>query len=425
MPMRILVVGRGGREHALLWKLAQSSEPVELFAAPGNGGTSTIATNLLATYENPKELLELVRRHKIGLVVVCSEWALSNGLTDLLRDSGVLVFGPSKEAALIETSKLQAHKDMHESDILQPHTEVFFTGELCLSYLNSRDCTYPCVIKGSGLWDGKGVFLCNNSLEATVAVRTLKARTDEIILVQERILGYEVSAHAIAWGNKYVPFPVAKDHKRLYEGNKGPNTGGMGAVAPFDIPIDVDEMINREITAKILSFLVSKERSFAGCIYPGIMIGAKNRAYTLEFNARPGDTETQTYTRILKSNLLPLLLAAATDSPETPAVEWEDGFAVSLTLATGDYGLVEKPKTGDRIYNIREAERRVDDLVVFHAGTREVDGRYYTAGGRVLTLTAKGPSRSAASDKVYAAAEIIKFEGMHYRRDLGMLNFIA
>ncbi len=399
--MNVLVVGSGGREHALAWRLARSPEIASLHAAPGNPGIAGPATCHPIRADDGESLLALCTQYEIDLVVIGPEAPLVAGVADRLRHGGIPVFGPSAAAATIEGSKAFAKDVMRAAG-------VSTAGEL-------DEPRAPCVIKADGLAAGKGVFVCRTQAEVDAAwpkACALGART----LVEELLEGEEVSLFALCDGVSAIPLPAAQDAKRLLEGDEGPNTGGMGAFAPVQIltPEEQAELVE-EVQVPVLAELARRERPFVGLLYAGLML-TEDGPRVLEFNCRFGDPETQAILPILADDPLPLLAAAAggrlanADAPEV------QGSAVCVVIASGGYP--EAPRSGDAIEGIDEAEET--GALVFHAGTALRDGQLVSAGGRVLNVVGTGPDLSDARDLAYRAAARIGLPGGQLRRDIGV-----
>ena len=394
--VKVLVVGSGGREHALAWRLAADEGVDEVHAAPGNPGIAAIATCHPVRAEDAEGLLSLCLERGIDLVVVGPEAPLVAGLADVLRRGGVSVFGPSAGAARIEGSKRFA-KDVMRAAGVPTAAEL-------------PEPRAPCVVKADGLAAGKGVFVCRTQAEADEAWERAGALGTGV-LAEELLEGEEVSVFALCDGSRAVPLPTARDAKRLLDGDEGPNTGGMGAYSP--VPgIDADELAAR-IHEPVLAELARLDTPFVGLLYAGLIL-TDDGPRVLEFNCRFGDPETQAVLPVLDGPFAePLARAAAGDLGDTSFPEPERA-AVTVVLASPGYP--ESPETGAAIDGLEEAES--DDALVFHAGTALRDGSLVAAGGRVLGVTGVGASASEARDRAYAAVESIRFPGAQYRRDI-------
>jgi phosphoribosylamine---glycine ligase len=417
--MKVLVVGGGGREHALVWKIAASSEVEEVIAAPGNGGISEVARCEPVGAEDVEGQIELARRKGVDLVVVGPEAPLVAGLADRLREAGISAFGPSASAARLEGSKAFAKDFMHRHGIPTAGFAVHEQTDAALADVERRGG--KCVIKADGLAAGKGVVLCRNAYEAREAVRSAMdedrfGEAGRRVVIEDFLEGDEVSVLAICDGERFVPLISAQDHKAAYEGDTGPNTGGMGAYAPA--PFVTDELQN-EIVEKVLRRTVEGMAAdgspFRGVLYAGMMI-CEDAPRVLEFNVRFGDPECQPLMMLLDEDLAPLLAAAAEGRLEKDELAWRDGSSICVVLTSDGYpGSYEK---GKRISGLRDAARR-ENVVVFHAGTRREGDYLLTSGGRVLGVTAVGPDLKTAAAEAYAAADDISWEGMRMRRDIG------
>lgn len=413
--MKVLVLGGGGREHALAWKISQSPSVEKVYIAPGNGGTGAVAENL-SLVPSHANVIDFCTKENIALVVVGPDDLLAAGMSDALRDAGILVFGPTKAAAEIEWSKAYAKEVMREAGIPTAKSETFRDLDSALAYVKQEGV--PIVVKASGLALGKGVTVAMDMQEAEEALRecfvTQKfgAAGTEVV-IEEYLTGIEFSTHALCAGTEALMFPSAQDHKRALEGDTGPNTGGMGTIAP--VPT-VSESVMEEIRAKVviplLETMERRNRPFSGLLFPGIMLTADGPK-VLEFNARFGDPETQSYMRLLASDIVPALLAVAKGSLAGVELAWKEGAAATIVMASGGYpGDYEKGK------EIRGVED-VGDIVVFHAGTKRDGEKLLTSGGRVLNVTATGRDLQDALTKAYEGVSQISFEGAQYRKDIG------
>lgn len=416
---QVLVIGGGGREQALAWKLAQSDQVEKVYVAPGNAGSRDKVESVAIGFLDITELLRFASEKKIDLTVVGQEAAAEAGVVDAFREAGLAIFGPTKAAVRIESSKVMAKDLMAAQRIPTAAYQAFSDAHEALVYAHSRPL--PVVIKADGLAEGKGVSVCTTSEEIEEAIDRVMIKRDfgdsgNQVVVEDFLRGQEVSTHALSDGHAAVLFPASQDHKQVYDGDQGPNTGGMGVIAPVSwVTSQHLQYVSEKIVAPALRGLAAAEATFTGCIYPGLMIDG-NDVRVVEFNARFGDPEAEVYMRLLQSDLYELLLACATDRLVPEAVRWHDGFAVGIALASGGYP--GKYKKGLPITGIDEAETD-PDVVVFHAGTMHQEGKLVTAGGRVLLVTATGSSLDAVLGKAYAAIKKIHFEGMHYRTDIG------
>jgi phosphoribosylamine--glycine ligase len=423
--LRILVVGRGGREHALAWKLAQSESVAQVLVAPGNGGTAAGGSPKIGN-EAVDELdlgglIASARRERIDLVVVGPEAPLAAGLTDALAAVDVTCFGPSRDAAQLESSKAFAKAFMVRHGIPTPHYAIFSRCEEAVRHI--RACSYPIVLKASGLAAGKGVILPNSLDEAEAALRAMMverkfgAAADQVV-IEERLTGPELSVLAFCDGKSCRLMPPAQDHKRALDGDQGPNTGGMGAYAPAGIVSEATMTeIERSIVRRAVGGLAEEGTPFIGVLFAGLML-AETGPRVLEFNCRFGDPETEAILPLLESDLAPILMACTTGALDQTPIVWRNDFAVTVVAASGGYpGDYRK---GLAIAGFGETTP-ADRSVVFHAGTRR-DGRggLLTDGGRVLAVTGLGSSLGQARDSSYKRLRGIQFDGMHYRRDIGL-----
>jgi phosphoribosylamine---glycine ligase len=398
--MNVLVVGSGGREHALVWKLAQCADLGELHAAPGNPGIARHATCHPVRAGDAESLLGLCRQCGIDLVVIGAEAPLVAGVADDLRYGGVTVFGPSGAAAMIEGSKSFAKDVMNSAGVPTARELVAPVA--------------PCVIKADGLAAGKGVFVCRTEAEVEAAWPRAQALGDRVV-VEELLEGEEVSLFALCDGAAAVALPAAQDAKRLLDGDEGPNTGGMGAYAPvpFLSARDREELVEA-VHGPVLEELAKRGRPFVGLLYAGLML-TKDGARTLEFNCRFGDPETQAILPLLEGNLLDALAGAAGGDLAGASVDVADGAAATVVLAAPGYP--DAPEVGGALSGLEEAEAAGG--LVFHAGTALRAGALLSAGGRVLSVTAVGPSLTDAREHAYAALNHIRLDGAQFRTDIG------
>lgn len=403
----ILVVGSGGREHALAWKLSQSKQVGKLFVAPGNAGTAQIAQNVDIAADNIEELATFAKENDIALTVVGPDNSLALGIVDYFQSQELLIFGPTKNAAEIEWSKTFAKELMKKYDIPTAKYASFTSQEEALKYVQNH--SLPLVVKEDGLAMGKGVVICKTLAESEAAMATCK-KSGGAVIIEEYLEGTEISAHALCCGSDFLLFPLAQDHKRIGEGNTGPNTGGMGTVCP--VPGPLEEI--RTIIAKTLNALKLEGREFSGILFPGIML-TKDGPKVLEFNARFGDPETQVFTRLLRGDLLEILEGAAMNRFDDIELRWESGAASCVILASGGYPA--EYTAGYEIAGINKISN--NDVVIFHAGTKESKGKLVTSGGRVLGVTAAGRDLEQALKLSYEMIKNISFQGMQYRKDIG------
>ena len=418
--MKVLVVGSGGREHALAWKLSQSSRVTQVFAAPGNAGTEQVGENVSIPASDLPGLARFAKENRIELTVVGPDDALAGGIADLFAAENLRVFGPTQSAARLESSKIFAKEMMRKC-----HVPTALAGWFEQSGEALRFCErlqYPIVIKADGLALGKGVVIAQNCAEATAAIHEMmdEGRFGEAgrrIVVEEFLRGTECSVHAFVDGGSYRMLATARDHKRAHDGDLGPNTGGMGAVSPADNwNAETQAAFEREVMAPLVDGLAHAEITFRGLLFPGLMMTADG-ARVLEFNCRFGDPETQAILPRLKSDLLDLFEATIDGTLQRATAEWDGRPTVTVVMASGGYP--GKYDTGKPITGL-EACAKLPDVHVFHAGTRRDGDRILTAGGRVLAITALGATIEAARSRAYEAVECIEFEGAHYRRDIAL-----
>ncbi len=422
--MKVLVVGSGGREHALAWKLAQSPRADMVFCAPGNAGTATesdlpIKNVDLGVTDNAK-LVKFAQENEIGLTVVGPEVPLCNGLVDALEAAGLKAFGPSQASAELEGSKVFCKELLRHADIPTGDFQAFKTAEEARLYLEERE-SQPLVIKADGLAAGKGVVVCDNKEEALAAVERIGGsrefgKAGSQILIEERLHGQEVSILAITDGKSIITLPAAQDHKPAHDGDTGPNTGGMGAYSPAP---QVNEKLLRQVEEEILvptvHHMKRRRRPFRGILYAGLML-TKQGPKVLEYNVRFGDPECQPVLMRLKTDLLDILEAAADGKlDEAPPLEWDPRPAVCVVMASEGYpGDYEK---GHTITGL-DAAAEVPNTKVFHAGTASIDGDVVNVGGRVLGVTALGDTIPAAKLAAYTAVKQIRWRGAWCRKDI-------
>lgn len=416
--MKILVVGGGGREHALVWKIAQSKHAKKIYAAPGNPGIAELAECVDIPATDIKNLLGFARENKIDLTVVGPEAPLVEGMADIFRKEGLKIFGPTKDGAQLEGSKGFAKELMRANAIPSARYERFNTYNAALEYV--KGAGLPMVVKADGLAAGKGVTVCRTREQAIEAVdfamkeRIFKEAGDTVI-IEEYLEGEEASIICLTDGHTIASLETSQDHKPAFDGDKGPNTGGMGAYSPAPIVTkQVYELTESEIILPTIHALKMHDISYRGVVYVGLMI-SENQPEVLEYNVRFGDPETQPLMVRLKSDLVEIMLATAEGKLDKAKIDWDPRAAVCVVLASGGYpGKYEK---GKEISGIEEANKD-KDVVVFQAGTARVDGKLVTAGGRVLGVTALGKGIREAREKAYEAVDKIHFDGMHYRRDI-------
>jgi phosphoribosylamine--glycine ligase len=415
--VKVLVVGNGGREHALAWKLLQSSQVEECLCIPGNGGTATLkgCQNLAVSVEDFESIARICRERKIDLVVVGPELPLSGGICDRLQRDNIKVFGPDRSGAQIEASKSWAKALMEEAGVPTAKSQTFTDAEAAKQYIAQQGA--PIVVKADGLAAGKGVIVAMTVAEAQKAIATLFQEGFTKLIVEEYLQGEEVSVLALCDGLTVRSLLPAQDHKRIGEGDTGNNTGGMGAYAPAPIATsELMQRIEKEILQPTLDTLRKRGIDYRGVLYAGLMISPQGEPKVLEYNCRFGDPETQAVLPLLETPLDEVLTACVEGRlAQLPPLRWHSGSSVCVVMASGGYpGTYQK---GVAIAHIDKAQ--TSGATVFHAGTKLQDGQLLTDGGRVLGVTAMGASFEAAIDNVYQAVGEIQFEGMYYRRDIG------
>ncbi len=417
---RVLVIGGGGREHSLAWKLAQSEEVEQIYVAPGNAGTDEIAENVPVGSRDVEGLLSFAKQNKVDLTVIGQEAASEAGVADELVAAKMAVFGPSRAAARIETSKAYAKELMRATHVPTAAFRTFDSYPEALVEVAGRQ--FPLVIKASGLAEGKGVVVAQSLDEAEEALELIMVRrmfgaSGDTVVVEDFLSGLEVSAHALCDDRTAAMFPASQDHKQVYDGDKGPNTGGMGVVAPLHWVTRAQlEAIEQRVVQPTLDGLRRDGAGFVGCLYPGLMIEGES-VHVVEFNARFGDPEAQTYMRLLDGDLFEILMSCAEGRLDPAAVAWKPGVCVSVALASAGYP--GEFARGVPITGVDEASAQ-PDVVVFHAGTVRANGLLKTSGGRVLYVTAVGDDLADARSKAYRAIGSVEFEGMHFRTDIGL-----
>jgi len=417
--MKILVVGSGGREHTLAWKLSASPLVNRLYAAPGNAGMSELAECVNIRVDDMRGLADFAQRNSVDLTVVGPELPLTLGIVDEFERRNLKILGPSKEAAAIEGSKVFAKQFMSKHHIPTASFKIFDNPDQASDFVKASEM--PLVIKADGLAAGKGVVIVEDASAALSAIQQIMVEkafgeSGSRIVVEDFLEGEEMTVLAFTDGQTIRPMPTSQDHKKILEGDQGPNTGGMGAYAPTTI---ADERLMARIYDEILeptvAGLQNEGKTFKGILYAGLMlteIGPK----VMEFNCRFGDPETQVVLPLLKTDLAEVFLAIVDGELSLQDVEWNENYAVCVVLASAGYpGKYEK---GKEILGLNKV-KGMQDVVVFHAGTKKESGRILTDGGRVLGITATDISMEKAIQKTYAAVEKIRFEGMQYRRDIG------
>ena len=419
--MDVLLVGGGGREHALAWKLAQSPRLGKLYVAPGNGGTRLVGENVPIGVMQFDELADFAKARKIRLTICSMDDPLVGGIVDFFQSQGLRIWGPTKAAAQIEGSKAFSKQLMREAGIPTADFKVCIDYEEARTYVLEKGV--PIVIKASGLALGKGVYVCHTLEEAEKALKEVMVdrilnEAGKQVVIEQYLEGQEVSIHAISDGKTHRMFPTSQDHKTIGEGDTGKNTGGVGTIAP--VPwVSRETLLDIElrVVEPTLAALKKRGATFTGVLYPGLKM-SPGEPKVLEFNARFGDPEAQVYMRLMKTDILDLFEACVDGNLAKMEIEWDSGFAANIVMCSGGYP--DEYKKGLPIAGIEDAEK-VQGIVVFHGGTMFdfVSRTLVTSGGRVLGVSAVGATLKEALDKAYEAADKIQFEGKYYRRDIG------
>jgi phosphoribosylamine--glycine ligase len=421
--VNVLVIGKGGREHALVWKLAESPRAGTVFCAPGNAGTAIDGVNVPIEPTDFDKLIRFAKKENIGLTVVGPEDPLTLGIVDAFQAEGLRIFGPTKAAARLEGSKVFAKQLMRHADVPTAEFRIFDHPDPARTYVESRE--YPVVVKADGLAAGKGVIVCKDSAEALKAIERIMVREEfgpsagRRIVIEKRLDGDELSLLAFVSGRAMLSLPLTQDHKAAFDGDTGPNTGGMGAYCPAGLATpELMQQAEETILVPAVHALRRARTPFRGLLYAGVMVTGQGPR-VLEFNARFGDPETQPLLMRLRSDLLGLLEAVVDDRLAEFAadgLDWDLRPAVSVVLASQGY---PGPYPKGRVITGLDAAAAMPDVKVFHAGTLQEGNHILTDGGRVLAVTALGDDLAAARAKAYAAVEKIRFTGMHYRKDIG------
>jgi len=416
--MKILVIGGGGREHALVWKIASSPLVKQVFCAPGNAGISQMARCVPIAATELDKLAQFAEAESIDLTVVGPEQPLVEGIVDLFQHRGLKVFGPDRRAALLEGSKVFSKNLLVKYHIPTAHFSVFGDPGEAAAYIEKQPT--PLVVKADGLAAGKGVLICPTKREALSAIDQIMEKKNfgpagDRIVVEEFLTGEEVSILALSDGEHLITLSPAQDHKRIGDGDRGANTGGMGAYAPTPF-LDSEKMenIRQQILLPTIRAMAAEERPYKGVLYAGLILTADGPK-VLEFNCRFGDPETQVILPLLEGDLVEAMLASLDGTLERIHCPTRPGFAIGVVMASQGYP--DKYETGEPITGLEDAAR--DDILVFHSGSRFKDGRIVTAGGRVLTVTALGETLPAAIDSAYQQVSRIHFQGAYFRHDIG------
>jgi phosphoribosylamine--glycine ligase len=422
--MKILIVGSGGREHALGWKISQSSLLKKLYCAPGNAGTQTMAENVPIGAEDVQELVDFAAKEKIDLTVVGPEVPLTLGIVDEFEKRDLKIFGPNKNAAELEGSKVFAKQFMERHRIPTSDFEIADSVEHAKKIVRAGKFSFPVVVKADGLAAGKGVILCRNPKRAEEAIDDIMVvkkfgEAGNKVVIEEFLVGKEASFIVISDGVKIIPLVTTMDHKAVYDGDKGPNTGGMGAISPSPY---IDQQMFDDIVSTIvlptITRMLEEGRRFKGVLYVGLML-TEEGPKVLEYNCRFGDPETQPQMLRMKGDLLELLLSTVEGNVLEKEIDWSANASGCVVAASGGYPI--KYEKGKVIEGLDEASA-FPGIVIFHAGTAIKEGQYYTNGGRVLDVCASEKSLAETMDKIYRALSRIYFEAMHWRRDIGALR---
>ena len=422
--MKILVTGSGGREHALAWKISQSPHLEKLFCAPGNPGAMSIAENVAIDSSDIQGLADFAAKEKIDLTVVGPELPLTMGIVDEFEEIGLKIFGPNKNTAELEGSKVFAKQFMERHKIPTARSEVAESPEEAGEILNSGKFSFPLVVKADGLAAGKGVIICENLKEAEDVVHLIMVErkfgeAGRRVLVEECLRGKETSFIVLSDGKEVVPLVTTMDHKPVYDGDKGPNTGGMGAISPSPfIDKELFSEIMRSIVFPTVTHMREEGRKYKGVLYVGLMV-TEEGPKVLEYNCRFGDPETQPQVLRMESDLVDILLAIIEEDAQGKEIQWSPKASGCVVLASGGYPLAYEK--GKRIEGLNQASE-TPGIAIFHAGTKFQDGEYYTNGGRVLGICASEENLSVTMEKIYEAISGISFEGMHFRKDIGALR---
>ena len=419
MQKKVLLIGNGGREHALAWKLVASPRVEKLFIAPGNAGTAELGENVHIAASNIPELITFAKENAIDFVVVGPDDPLSLGIVDAFKKEGIAIWGPTQAAARLEWSKAFAKNFMARHDIPTARYETFTDFEAAVAYADDEN--YPLVIKANGLALGKGVVIVQTKKEAVTTLREMMI--DKVfgdagneVVIEEFLVGTEISIHAFSDGKTWRLFPSSQDHKRAHDGDTGLNTGGMGTLSPLPfVSRELLAQIDREIVTPTLEAMADEGTPFVGILYPGIIV-TEDGPKVIEFNVRFGDPETQSYMRLLETDLMEIFEASVNGTLHEVDIRWKHAAACTVILASAGYpGAYEK---GQTITDLDKANA-IDGVIVFHAGTKIVDGELVVNGGRVLGVSACAPTLPEAIKKAYEGVNHVYFPGRQYRTDIG------
>ncbi|NOR54112.1 MAG: phosphoribosylamine--glycine ligase [Candidatus Aminicenantes bacterium] len=422
--MKILVVGSGGREHALAWKISQSPHLKKLYCAPGNAGTVSIAENVPIRDTDIKGLVNFAEEEEIDLTVVGPELPLTLGIVNVFEKRGLKIFGPDEDSAKLEGSKVYAKQFMERHNIPSAKYKVSYSPKEAKKILNSDEFSFPLVIKADGLAAGKGVIICEDREKATEAINLIMIEkkfgvAGKQAIIEECLKGMEVSFIVLSDGTRVVPLVTTMDHKAAYDKDQGPNTGGMGAISPspFISRETFNEVMNSIVFPTIIH-MIEEGRKFKGVLYVGLML-TEDGPKVLEYNCRFGDPETQPQMLRMESDLVEVLLSVVEENVLEKEIKWDRKASGCVILASGGYPL--EYEKGKHIQGLDEASA-IDGITIFHAGTKLQEGEYYTNGGRVLGICASEKSLAEAMEKIYKAISKIFFDGMQFRKDIGVLR---
>ncbi|MEW6455928.1 MAG: phosphoribosylamine--glycine ligase [Acidobacteriota bacterium] len=419
--MRVLVVGSGGREHALAWKISQSPLVDKVFCAPGNGGTSGVAENVDIESSKIFDLIEFAKKEKIDLTVVGPELPLTQGITDEFQKNGLKIFGPTRSASRLEGSKIFAKEFMKKYNIPTADFEIVYSEDEAVKIISSERFKFPLLIKADGLAAGKGSVICNdfNGARNTIELmmkNKIFGEAGEKVVIEEFLSGQEVSFIVVSDGEKVIPLVTSQDHKKIFDGDRGPNTGGMGAISPSPY---ITKEIYWEIMSKTIiptiQYMKKEGNEFRGVLYAG-MILTSDGPKVLEFNCRFGDPENQAILIRMESDLMELLIGAVEGDISKSQVKWSKFPSGCVVVASKGYP--DKYETGKIIKGLDKASS-IKGIEVFHAGTKKKNSEFLTSGGRVLGVSGCDESMSSTMEKIYRAISVIYFEGMYYRKDIG------
>ncbi|MCL5674283.1 MAG: phosphoribosylamine--glycine ligase [Candidatus Omnitrophica bacterium] len=418
--MKILILGSGGREHAIIWKLSSEIKNPTIFAIPGNGGISDLANIVNIPLRQKKEIVDFAQKEKINLTVVGPETPLSEGIVDLFLENGCPIFGPVKKAALLESSKSWAKEFMSASGIPTGGFEIFDDFSVAKDFIETK-AKFPVVLKFDGLAAGKGVSIIYSIEEGipfleNIFLKNIYKTENPKIILEEFLSGRELSYLIFTDGESFIPMEPAKDYKKIFDGDKGPNTGGMGCFSPVDFCTkEIKKIIENQIVIPTIKNLQKRNITYTGVLYCGIIL-TSDGPKVLEYNARFGDPETEVLLPRMKTPLLDVMEAVVKRELRKIKIAWHQEYCVDVVLASRGYP--EKHQTGKQIFGLDNVPR---DVFVFHSGTKKQNNEYYTSGGRVLNIVSIGQTITEAGERVYKTIPLIDFEGKYYRNDIALL----